>query len=60
LGRRIICEQVHDYLHPDNPLYSEKIHETRVDGINPETDFWEGVGYLAGLTENIVKHPITM
>lgn len=60
LGRKICNEMVHDYMHKDNPYYSPEIHATRVDGINEQTSLWEGAGYLAGLSENIVKHPKAM
>jgi hypothetical protein len=42
------------------PHYSAGIHETRVDGLNPEKDLWELLGYLYGLANNMVKHPKIM
>ena len=60
LGKKISEEAFHNYLRPNNPLYSPEVHETRVDGINPRTDAWEGFGYLVGVLGNSIKHPIAM
>ena len=58
LGKRICDEFFHDYLHPENPFQPRNIHLTRLNGINPQTDFWEGLGYITGALENGFKHPM--
>ncbi len=57
LGYKISDEAFHDYLRPDKAKYPSVIHETRIDGINENTDSWEGFGYLTALVFNSVKHP---
>lgn len=60
LGRKICNDIIYDYLHKDNPRYTLGIHETRIDGINEHTDFWEGIGYLSAIFTNILIHPKAM
>ena len=58
LGKRICDDLIHDYIHPENSKYEQNIHDTRIDAMGH--DFWEGLGYMAGVVENTIKHPITM
>ena len=60
LGSKIANDIVYDYRHPENPRFSAKIHETRIDGINEQKDFWQGTGYLLAVLGNIIKHPRAM
>lgn len=60
LGYKICDEMVYDYMNPKNAKHPPEIHETRVSGINEQTNSWEGAGYLAAVTKNCIRHPKTM
>ena len=59
LGRKIARELIHDCMHPDEAYYPTQIHQTRIEGLGPQ-DFFESVGYLTVVLENIITHPKTM